>query len=113
MKPTSISRGDIFWVDFDPAKATETKKTRPALVCSNDIMNHNSSWIIVAPVTSNLNRVYSFEYEINGHSGIKGKIMLDQLRSIDKSRLKGKVDHLSHDEMKEVDLIIKFILGLQ
>lgn len=113
MKPTSISRGDIFWVDFDPAKATETKKTRPAIVCSNDIMNQNSLRVVVAPVTSNLNRVYSFEYEIKGHLAIKGKVMLDQLRSIDKSRLKGKIDSLSHEEMREIDLIIRFILGMQ
>lgn len=112
MKPIPIRRGDIYWVDFNPAKASEVKKTRPALVCSNDIMNENSNRVIVAPITSNLKRIFSFEYEIRNHGGIKGKVMLDQMRSIDKSRLGKKIDSLSTEEMREVDLIIKFILAL-
>lgn len=86
MKQTPIRRGDIFWVDFDPSKATEVKKTRPAVICSHDLLNENSTRIIVAPVTSNLKKVYSFEYAIK-ESLINGKVMLDQIRSIDKSRL--------------------------
>ncbi len=113
MKKTNIKRGDIFWVDFDPSKATEIKKTRPSLVCSHDIMNENSSRIIVAPITSNMKKVYSFEHALEDHDEVKGKIMLDQMRSIDKSRLGKKLGNLSIKEMKEVDDIIKFVLGLQ
>lgn len=113
MKKTNIKRGDIFWVDFDPSKASEIKKMRPSLVCSHDIMNENSSRIIVAPITSNLNKVYSFEHALEGHDEVKGKIMLDQMRSIDKSRLGKKLGILSIKEMREVDAIIKFVLGLQ
>jgi mRNA interferase MazF len=113
MKETSIKRGDIFWVDFDPSKGTEIQKTRPSLVCSHDIMNENFSRVIVAPITSNLKKVYSFEYAIENQKDIKGKIMLDQLRSIDKSRLGKKLGYLSINAMKEVDSILKFVLGLQ
>ena len=112
MKQTPIRRGDIFWVDFDPAKASEIQKIRPALVCSNDIMNEHSNRVIVAPITSNLKKIYSFEYEIAAHTEIKGKVMLDQIRSIDKSRLGKKLNSLSITEMHEVDLIMKFILAL-
>jgi len=73
MKAISIKRGDIFWVDFDPSKATEIQKKRPALVCSHDILNENSARIIVAPITSNLKKVYSFEYAVRGHGDIEGK----------------------------------------
>lgn len=113
MKQILIKRGDVFWVDFDPSKATEIQKTRPVLVCSHDILNENSPRIIVAPITSQLKKVYSFEYEIKNVSGLEGKIMLDQLRSIDKSRLGKKIGNLSFREMHEIEIILKFVLGIQ
>lgn len=113
MKQTLIKRGDIFWVDFDPSKASEVQKTRPALVCSHDILNENSSRLIVAPITSNLKKIYSFEYEIKDHHSIVGKVMFDQMRSIDKSRLGEKAGNLSFKEMNEIELILKFVLGMQ
>jgi mRNA interferase MazF len=113
MKQMLIRRGDIFWIDFDPAKATEIQKKRPALVCSHDIMNENSSRIIVAPITSNLKKVYAFEYALHNHPDVKGKIMLDQIRSVDKSRLGDKLGNLSLKEMQEVEAILKFVLGIQ
>lgn len=113
MKQTNIRRGDIFWVNFDPSKASEIKKTRPFLVCSHDILNENSSRIIVAPITSNLKKVYSFEYAIHHHPDVKGKIMLDQIRSIDKSRLGKKISTLSIKEIQEIEIILRFLLGIQ
>jgi len=112
MKPIVIRKGDIFWVDFDPSRASEIQKTRPSLVCSNDIMNENSSRVIVAPITSNIKKIYSFEYALKDLPNIKGKIMLDQIRSIDKSRLGKKIGDLSTEDMQAVDVIIKFILGV-
>ena len=82
---------------------TEIQKKRPAVVCSHDIMNENSSRIIVAPITSNLKKVYSFEYEIVGHSEIEGKVMIDQIRSIDKSRLGKKIGSFSMREMLGIE----------
>jgi mRNA interferase MazF len=106
-------KGDIFWVDFVPSKATEVQKTRPALVCSHDIMNEKSTRIIVAPITSNLKRIYSFEYAIVSHPFVKGKVMLDQLRAINKIRLGKKIGSISWKEMEEVAEIIKLIMGLK
>ena len=115
MKQTNIKRGDIFWVDFDDSKSkgTETKKRRPALICSHDIMNENTPRVIIAPITSNLKKVYLFEYALKNHSQVKGKVMLDQIRSIDKARLGKKLGNLSVKEMKKIDEIIKFVLGVQ
>lgn len=111
MKQTLIKRGDVFWVDFDPAKATETQKTRPAVVFSHDLLNENYTRIIVAPVTSNVNRIYPFEYALKNHPPLKGKIMLDQMRSIDKSRLGKKICSLSFDELQEAEAVLRFVLG--
>lgn len=83
------------------------------MICSHDILNENSSRIIVAPITSNLNKVYSFEYAIRNHTAFKGKIMLDQIRAIDKSRLGSKIGAFSLKEMQEIEVIIKFVLGIQ
>lgn len=113
MRQTNIKRGDIFWVDFDPSTGTEIRKKRPALVCSHDDMNENSNRIIVAPITSNLKKVYLFEYAINGHSFVNGKVMIDQLKCVDKSRIGAKIGSIQLKEMNEVDAIIKFVLGLK
>lgn len=113
MKQTLIKRGDVFWVDFDPSKATEIQKKRPSIVCSHDILNEHSSRIIVAPITSNSKKIYSFEYAIKGSAGLAGKVMLDQIRAVDKSRLGHKIGSLSLKEMQEIDCIIKFVLGVQ
>lgn len=113
MKQTNIKRGDVYWVNFDPSKATEIQKTRPAIVFSHDLLNENHTRIIVVPITSKLNRVYPFEYAINDHQKLKGKIMIDQMRSVDKSRLGAKICSLSLKEMQEVEVILKFVLGMQ
>lgn len=112
MKITNIKRGDVFWVSFDPSQATEIQKTRPAIVLSHDLINENSSRIIVAPITSNVKKVYSFEYEILSKD-VQGKVMIDQIRSIDKVRLKKRICSLSIKEMNELEPIIKFVLGLK
>ena len=80
MRQTLIKRGDIFWVDFDPSKASETQKIRPSLICSHDILNENSSRVIAAPITSNVKKVYSFEYAIKNHPEVQGKIMFKSVR---------------------------------
>lgn len=113
MRQTTIKRGDIIWVDFDPSTGTEIRKKRPALVCSHDDMNENLNRIIVAPITSNLKKVYIFEYAITGHSFVNGKVMIDQLKCVDKSRIGLKIGSIQLKEMNEVDLIIKFVLGLR
>lgn len=113
MKQILIKRGDVFWVNFDPATATETQKTRPAVIFSHDLLNEKFSRVIVAPVTSKrLDKIYSFEYVIRGSAGLEGKIMLDQIRSIDKSRLGRKMGNLSLKEMQEIENILKFVLGI-
>lgn len=112
MKRTLIRRGDIFWVDFDPAKATEIQKTRPALICSHDILNENSHRVIVAPITSNVKKIYTFEYEIKNNPTLKGKIMFDQIRSVDISRLGKKECSLSFKELNEIEPILKFVIGV-
>lgn len=113
MRETSIKKGDIYWVDFDPAKETETKKRRPAVICSSTLYNDNSKRVIVAPITSNIKRVYtSLELEIKNK--VVGKVMVDQIRTVDKSRLSSKkISSLSIKEMEQIDEILKSILSMK
>ena len=104
-------RGDIYWVDLDPTVGREIKKTRPALVVSNDIGNEVTNIIMVSPITSKIKNVYPFEVKIS----IKGKpckIMLNQCRAVDRCRLSSKIDSVDLETMKYVEEAIKIVFGL-
>ncbi|MCX5830443.1 MAG: type II toxin-antitoxin system PemK/MazF family toxin [Deltaproteobacteria bacterium] len=86
----SLKQGNVFWVNFDPSVGAEVKKVRPAVVVSNDINNEHSPIVSIAPITSNVTRVYSFEVEIPAGTAnltSRSKIMVNQTRTVDKVRL--------------------------
>lgn len=105
-------RGEVYWVRLDPAIGTETKKTRPALIVSNDIGNEASTRVIVAPITSQSGKIYPFETEIEINNN-KNKVMLDQIRVVDKRRLGNRITELSESKMREIDKPLKLVLALQ
>lgn len=107
----NVRRGKIYWVKLDPTVGTETKKTRPAIVISNDAQNKVGRRYIVAPITSVVKTVYPFEVEIN-INGKPSKVMLDQIRTIDHSRLAGKIGKLSQEELNQVERAIKLVLHI-
>jgi len=111
-----IKRGDIVLVNLDPVVGSEQGKTRPALVIQNDIGNAYSPTTIVAPITS---KVFSKEFPTNvqatpADSGLErdSTIMLNQIRTIDKSRIAKKIGKLSAELMKKVNFAIKASVGL-
>ena len=106
----SIKRGDVFLVNFDPTVGAEARKTRPALVVSNDINNTHSPIVSIAPITSNITRVYSFEVEIPSKIGgltSRSKVMVNQTRAVDKARFLKKMGRLPPNLMKQVDQALK------
>jgi mRNA interferase MazF len=106
----SIKRGDIFLVNFDPTIGAEVRKTRPAVVVSNDINNTHSPIISIAPISSSVSRILSFEVEIPaGFGGLKvrSKILVNQTRAVDKIRLVKKLGHLPIDILTKVDRALK------
>ena len=107
-----MKQGDVYLVDLDPQHRTEAGKVRPALIISIDEMNDHAPRVIIAPITSNVSRVYGSEMllPITGGLNKASKVMLNQLRSIDKGRLKerlGQVDRLTL--RSACDLAIKLI----
>ncbi|AIF82028.1 plasmid maintenance protein [endosymbiont of Acanthamoeba sp. UWC8] len=107
----SIVRGDIYWVNLDPTVGSETKKKRPALIISNNIQNKLKRRFVIAPITSSCDKIYPFEVLIT-LNGQKGKVMLDQIRTVDNIRLDSYITNLSDHEMMHVDKAIKLVLAL-
>jgi len=104
-------RGEVWWVEFDPSVGSEIKKTRPAIIISNNSANKNLARVVVIPVTSNTGRVYPGEAVVT-IAGQKSKAMADQITVADKSRLKSKLDTLSKTDMLIVEEAIKTHLAL-
>jgi mRNA interferase MazF len=104
-------RGDIYWVALDPARGTEIRKTRPAVIVSNDSCNSFGTRVVVLPVTSNVSSLYPGEARIEVR-GKPGRALGDQIRSIDKSRLRSRVGRLSEQELEDVDDALRITLGL-
>jgi len=88
-----FSRFEVYFVNLDPTMGSEIKKTRPCVIISPNEMNHNISTVIIAPLTSNLkNYPTRVPCKVEGK---QGQIVLDQIRTVDKSRLIKKIDSLN------------------
>ncbi len=95
-----VNRFDIFIVALDPTLGSEIKKTRPCVVISPDEMNHNIKTVIIAPMTSAIKNYPSripLEFQ-----GKKGQIVLDQIRTVDKTRLVKKAGRLKKNTYEKV-----------
>ena len=101
-----MTRGSVWWVEFDPAVGTEIQKTRPAVIVSNDMANKYLDRVVVVPLTSNVSRVYPGEAVVTVN-GNKNKAMTDQIMSADKSRLKNKIAMLSDSDLVSIEGAMK------
>ena len=88
-----VKRGDIWLVNLDPTVGSEIKKSRPCVVISPPELNEHLRTVIVAPMTS---KGFAAPFRIPvTHAGTKGLVVLDQLRTVDKTRLVKKMGHVS------------------
>src|SRR6185436_14224672 len=104
-------RGDIYWVALDPALGSEIQKPRPAVIVSNNSCNEFGARVVVLPLTSNVDSLYPGEALVT----VKGKCsraLGDQIRSLDKSRLRTRIERLGHDELAAVEEAVRITLGL-
>src|ERR1700687_3851734 len=99
-------RGDIYWIQLDPTIGTEVQKTRPCLILSNNSQNKKGIRVITAPITSQVKSIYPFEAKVL----IKGrecKVLLDQIRALDKQRIASKIDSIDLQTMIQVEDALK------
>ena len=104
-------RGDVYWVALDPTLGSEIQNTRPAVIVSNNSCNAFGARVVVLPLTSNVDSLYPGEALVT----VKGKpsrALGDQIRSLDKSRLRSKIETLSQDELAAVEEAVRITLGL-
>jgi len=107
----SIERGAVYWVNFDPSFGGEIKKTRPAIVLSNNAANTHLNRVQVVPITSNIDRLYPGEAYVS-LNGEKRKAMADQLTTVSKQRLGAKVGIVSKDDVGRVEDAVLLQLGI-
>lgn len=111
-----MRRGDIYYADLRPVIGSEQGGIRPVLIVQNDVGNRHSPTIICAAITSKMNKAKlptHIELSAGRYDMVKDSvILLEQLRTIDKKRLKDKVCHLDDDIMKKVNQGLKISLEL-
>ena len=113
---TMVKRGDIFYADLSPVIGSEQGGIRPVIIIQNDIGNKYSPTIIVAAITSQINKaklpthveISSEEYGLNKDS----VVLLEQIRTVDKKRLKEKIGHMTEKDIQKVDEALLISMGL-
>lgn len=112
-----IKRGDIYYADLRPVVGSEQGGVRPVLIIQNDTGNRHSPTVICAAITSRMNKAkLPTHVELDSHKCeiVKDSvILLEQLRTIDKKRLKDKVCHIDNDILKRVDRALLVSLELE
>ncbi len=112
-----IKRGDIFYADLSPVVGSEQGGIRPVIILQNDVGNRYSPTVIVSAITSQINKaklpthveISSEEYGLNKDS----VVLLEQVRTLDKRRLKEKIGHMTDEDMLKVDIALKISLDLK
>lgn len=111
-----IRRGDIFYADLRPVVGSEQGGIRPVLIIQNDVGNKHSPTVICAAITSKMNKAKlptHVELDAQKYDMVKDSvILLEQLRTIDKKRLKDKVCHLDEDILIKVNVALNISLEL-
>jgi len=111
-----MKRGDIFYADLRPVIGSEQGGIRPVLIIQNDIGNRHSPTVICAAITSKMNKAkLPTHIELNAEKYDMDKdsvILLEQLRTIDKKRLKDRICHLDGEIMQKVNRALEISLEL-
>lgn len=107
-----MKRYDIYWVDLNPTLGSEINKTRPCVIISPDELNRHLNTVVIAPLTSRVRDYYPFRLQVKVDAKI-GQIALDQVRTIDKQRLKGRLSSLTADEAESLRTILYEMLCME
>ena len=112
----NVRRGDIFFADLSPVVGSEQGGLRPVLIVQNDVGNRHSPTVIAAAITSRTSKNH-LPTHIDVRSEVSGLsrdsvVLLEQIRTIDKSRLKERMGHIDDSAMGEINDAIQISFGL-
>jgi mRNA interferase MazF len=109
--PLTVRRGEVWWVDLDPARGSEIRKTRPAVVMTADALNRARRTVVVVPLSTG--PVPRPPIVVTTASAGAGSVAVcDQMRAVDKSRLTRCVGQLAVTDMRAVEEGVRTVLGL-
>lgn len=113
MKNKVPKRGEIWWVDLDPTKGSEIKKTRPCLVISRDEYNENANTVTIIPFSSGEARYPAWQVEVEKSSGLDAisHLLLPQIRVAAKERLRRRIGKITASHFSEIAEKLLFYLG--
>jgi mRNA interferase MazF len=106
-----MQRGEVWLVTFAGSSGGEVRKTRPAIIVSNNASNKHANRVQVVPLSSKIGKLYPCEAEV-GVAGRFSKAMADQLMTVSKERLIERMDSLTPHEMRDVEMAMRIQLGL-
>jgi mRNA interferase MazF len=106
-----MRRGDVYWVDFDPARGGEITKRRPAVIVSNNAATRVQNRVQVVPLTSNTASVHRWEALVH-IGGTSHKALADQVRTVAKERLTEQVGTLNPRDLLAVEQALRVQLDL-
>lgn len=115
-----MRRGDVYWVDLEPARGRESSRTRPAVIVSNDAANRaaerrGDGLVTVVPVTSNANRAFPFQVRLTAADcGLESdsKARAEQVRTVAMERLCGRIGSVPSAALRQIDDALRLHLGL-
>lgn len=104
-------RGEVWWVAFDPSVGGEIRKTRPAVIISNDVANRLLNRVVAIPLSTKTDHLYPGEayVQLNNH---RRKAMADQVTTASKLRLKSRMGALTGADLEAVERALRVQLGL-
>ncbi len=111
-----VKRGDIYYADLSPVVGSEQGGVRPVLIIQNDVGNRYSPTVIATAITSQINKAKMpthIELDANEYGLSKDSVVLaEQIRTIDKRRLKEKIGHIDEELMTRVNEALEISFGL-
>ncbi|MDD3229270.1 MAG: type II toxin-antitoxin system PemK/MazF family toxin [Oscillospiraceae bacterium] len=109
-----ILRGELYYADLSPTVVSEQGGIRPILILQNDVGNRHSPTVIVAAVTGSPKKPLPTHVEIGSTKGISKSsvVLLEQLRTIDRTRLGGYIGRVSGKSLSQIDEALKISVGL-
>ena len=113
MRRKAIRRGALFYADLDPVIGSEQGGTRPILILQNDVGNYFSPTVVAAAITSRRDKTHLPTHVLLEDVPGLALLLLEQIRTVDRRRLRGYIGQISKKKMKEIDTALAISVGLR